>query len=66
MICAAMEYAGSRQGAVFAAIDETIRANTEEVLADAARRGVLASQAAVELASRKVEAAMKTRRWSIF
>jgi glutamate dehydrogenase (NAD(P)+) len=66
VICAAMEYHGATQGAAFDAIEERIRANTEAVIADSRSRGVLPSQAAVELATLRVRKAMSLRRWSIF
>ena len=66
VICAAMEYRGATQAAAFAAIEERIRANTEAVLEDARRRGVLPRQAAVDLAVGRVRKAMGYRRWSIF
>jgi len=66
VICAAMEYHGATQEAAFRAIEERIRANTEAVLADAARRGVPTRRAAVDLAVARVRRAMDTRRWSIF
>ena len=66
VICAAMEYQGAGQTAAFEAIEERIRRNTEQVLEQARRHGVQPRRAAVELARRRVEAAMKTRRWSSF
>ncbi|HBZ70404.1 MAG TPA: Glu/Leu/Phe/Val dehydrogenase [Deltaproteobacteria bacterium] len=66
VICAAMEYHGATQTAAFQAIEERIRTNTDAVLADATRRGVLPRQAAVELAVARVRRAMGWRRWSIF
>ncbi len=66
VICAAMEYAGATRSAAFEAIAEKIRSNTQQVLEDAKRRGVLPRQAATDLAARRVETAMGLRRWSIF
>lgn len=66
VICAAMEYHGATQAAAFDAIAERIRANTEAVLEQAERRGVLVREAAVELAQARVRRAMSFRRWSIF
>jgi glutamate dehydrogenase (NAD(P)+) len=66
VICAAMEYHGSTQSAAFAAIEEKVRANTEEVLDIAKRRQIRPRQAAVDLATQRVRAAMQTRRWSIY
>ncbi|UCE85030.1 MAG: Glu/Leu/Phe/Val dehydrogenase [Deltaproteobacteria bacterium] len=66
VICAAMEYHGSSQAAAFAAIEEKIRANTEQVLAASRARGVLPRRAAVDLSVERVRRAMRYRRWSIF
>ncbi len=66
VICAAMEYHGASQRAAFEAIEDRIRANTEEVLRESERRGVLPRQAAVDLAASRVRRAMGWRRWSIF
>jgi glutamate dehydrogenase (NAD(P)+) len=66
VICAAMEYAGATRGAAFDAIAEKIRANTEAVLAEAARSARLPREAAVELAVRGVRRAMALRRFGVF
>jgi glutamate dehydrogenase (NAD(P)+) len=66
VICAAMEYHGTSESAAFEAIEDRIRRNTEQVLAETKRRGVLPRQAANDLARERVDAAMKTRRWSSF
>jgi glutamate dehydrogenase (NAD(P)+) len=66
VICAAMEYHGASQTAAFAAIEEKIRANTEQVLEQARRRGVAPRRAAVDLAVERVRSAMAHRRWSLF
>jgi glutamate dehydrogenase (NAD(P)+) len=66
VICAAMEYHGATQSAAFDAIAERIRANTEAVLEESRRRGVLPRQAAVDLSARRVKSAMAYRRWSVF
>jgi glutamate dehydrogenase (NAD(P)+) len=66
VICAAMEYAGATQRAAFEAIEEKIRANTEEVLEESKGRSVPPRRAAEELALRRIEKAMSYRRWSIF
>jgi len=63
VICAAMEYAGATQTAAFQAIEEKIRANTAAVLDAASRRGMLPREAARELASERVVAAMALRRF---
>jgi glutamate dehydrogenase (NAD(P)+) len=66
VICAAMEYHGASEAAAFAAIEEKIRANTEQVLEASKARGILPRQAAVELSVERVRRAMGYRRWSIF
>jgi glutamate dehydrogenase (NAD(P)+) len=66
VICAAMEYAGATRSAAFDAIEERIRANTEQVLEESRREGLLPRRAAERLALRRVERAMSYRRWSIF
>lgn len=65
VICAAMEYRGSTQTAVFEAIQERIRNNTREVLESARSRGTLPQQAAVDLSVGRIRRAMAYRRWSI-
>lgn len=65
VICAAMEYAGATERAAFDAIAEKIRANTAAVLAAVKRDGTLPRTAAVDLATARVRAAMRTRRFNI-
>lgn len=65
VICAAMEYGGATQSTAFAVIEEKIRANTDAVLATAKARGSLPREAAVALATERVQAAMATRRFGI-
>jgi glutamate dehydrogenase (NAD(P)+) len=65
VICAAMEYAGATQRAAFDAIAEKIRANTDAVLGAVRRDRVLPRIAAVNLATERVRAAMKMRRFNI-
>ncbi len=66
VICAAMEYHGATQTTAFQAIEERIRANVEQVLADSKQRGVLPRRAAHRPRRGRVERAMAWRRWSIF
>jgi glutamate dehydrogenase (NAD(P)+) len=66
VICAAMEYRGATESAVFAAIEERIRDNTAEVLERSRSQGVTPREAAIALAGERVERAMGYRRWSIF
>jgi len=66
VICAAIEYHGGTQSTAFAAIEEKLRRNTDEVLGNARERGVTPREAAVQLAAGRVRKAMATRRWSVF
>jgi glutamate dehydrogenase (NAD(P)+) len=66
VICAAMEYRGATQQAVFDEIEERVRSNTALVLEDAAQRGITPREAATDFATARVKAAMASRRWSIF
>jgi glutamate dehydrogenase (NAD(P)+) len=66
VICAAMEYRGSTESAVFASIEERIRNNTREVLEASKSRGILPRQAAENLSVARIQNAMGNRRWSIF
>jgi glutamate dehydrogenase (NAD(P)+) len=66
VICAAMEYAGSTQSAVFAAIGERIRANTAAVLSESRARHMLPREAAFGIATRRVREAMSYRRWGLY
>lgn len=66
VICAAMEYAGASQAAAMSVIEEKLRRNTHEVLADARAKAVMPREAAIQMAERRVRAAMDTRRWSLF
>ncbi len=61
VICAAVEYHGGTQSQALQTIEEKIRANTEEVLANAKKTGALPRQAAVELAQARVKKAMEYR-----
>ncbi len=65
VICAGMEYAGATQASAFDAIEDRIRANTQTVLEAASRRQVPPRQAAIEIATARVRAAMATRRFRI-
>jgi glutamate dehydrogenase/leucine dehydrogenase len=61
VICASVEYHGGTESQALQTIEEKIRANTEEVLADAKKRNLLPRQAAVELAEVRVRKAMRYR-----
>jgi len=58
VICASVEYHGGTQAQALQTIEEKIRANTEEVLANSKKSGALPRQAAVELAEARVKKAM--------
>jgi glutamate dehydrogenase (NAD(P)+) len=62
VICAAVEYHGGTQSQAFSMIEEKISKNTEEVLKEARKSGMLPRQAAVELATHRVREAMTYRR----
>jgi glutamate dehydrogenase (NAD(P)+) len=65
VICAAMEYRGATRSAAFAAIEEKIRANTESLLDAVKVQRISPRRAALEMATRRVEEAMRYRRFSI-
>ena len=62
VICAAIEYAGGTEAQAFAAIEERIRANTRETLAQARAGGLLPREAATRMARARVEEAMRYRK----
>ena len=66
VICAAAEYQGAGEAAAFDAIKEKLRLNTREVLESAQREQILPRDAALAMARRRVEQAMRHRRWHIF
>jgi glutamate dehydrogenase (NAD(P)+) len=66
VICAASEHQGVTRSTAFSSIEEKVRSNTAQVLETAKTRGILPREAAVELAIKRVNKAMKYRRWSIF
>jgi glutamate dehydrogenase/leucine dehydrogenase len=61
VICASVEYHGGTQSQALQIIEEKIRANTEEVLANARKTGSLPRHAAVQLAKGRVIKAMAYR-----
>ena len=61
VICASVEYHGGTESQAVQMIEEKIRANTEEVLANARKSGTLPRQAAVSLAEARVRKAMTYR-----
>jgi glutamate dehydrogenase/leucine dehydrogenase len=62
VICAAVEYAGGTETSAKRTIEEKIRRNTRDVLVRVKEDGVLPRQAAVDMASERVHAAMTYRR----
>nr|AAU83693.1 glutamate dehydrogenase [uncultured archaeon GZfos32G12] len=66
VICAAMEYQGAGQSAAFEAIEEKLCRNTRLVLEEAASRGILPREVAVDLAVQRLKNSMSCRRWSRF
>ena len=66
VICAAVEYHGGNETAAFQTIEEKIRENTEQVLNEVAKSGILPRKAATDLAIHRVKNAMTCKRWSIF
>jgi glutamate dehydrogenase (NAD(P)+) len=66
VICAAMEYHGSTKTSAFESIEEKIRANTEEVIRQSSKAGILPRQAAVNLALSRLRHAMSMRRFALF
>jgi len=63
VICAAIEYRGGTETDALALIAERIRRNTEAMLDEVQRTGVLPRTAAVSLATARLHRAMRTRRW---
>jgi glutamate dehydrogenase/leucine dehydrogenase len=58
VICASVEYHGGTQSQALQTIEEKIHANTEEVLANSKRGGLLPRQAAIALAETRIKKAM--------
>ncbi len=61
VICAAVEYRGGTKGIAFSTIEEKIRHNTEQVLAESYQTGRLPRQVAIELAQKRIKTAMSYR-----
>lgn len=66
VICAAMEYRGASEAAVFAAIEEKLRRNSEQVLLKTKIDDLTPRNAAAELSINRVKKTMDLRRWSLF
>ncbi|HEX9661287.1 MAG TPA: Glu/Leu/Phe/Val dehydrogenase [Candidatus Binatia bacterium] len=58
VICASVEYHGGTQTQAFQTIGEKISANSDEVLANAKKNGLLPRQAAIALAEARIKKAM--------
>jgi glutamate dehydrogenase/leucine dehydrogenase len=63
VICAAVEYHGGTEAVAFATIEEKLRRNTALVIEQSRRSGTSMREAAVSLATARVRAAQRTRRW---
>jgi glutamate dehydrogenase (NAD(P)+) len=61
VICAAVEYHGGTQAQALAAIEERIRANTQEVLERARAERVLPREAAIRMTRVRLQEAMRDR-----
>jgi glutamate dehydrogenase (NAD(P)+) len=61
VICAAVEYHGGTQTQAFAAIEERIRSNTQEILERARAEHVLPREAAIRMTRSRLEEAMRYR-----
>jgi glutamate dehydrogenase (NAD(P)+) len=61
VICAAVEYHGGTQAQAFAAIEERIRSNTQEILERARADAVLPREAAIRMTRIRLEEAMRYR-----
>jgi len=66
VICEAIEYQGAGQSAAFQAIEEKLCRNTRLVLEEAASRGILPREAALDLAVQRLKRSMNYRCWSLF
>jgi glutamate dehydrogenase (NAD(P)+) len=62
VICAAVEVHGGAQSQAWATIQEKIRANCSELLEIVRREGVLPRAAALQMARRRLQEAMRYRR----
>jgi glutamate dehydrogenase/leucine dehydrogenase len=62
VICASVEYRGGTQAQALALVQDKVAANTAQVLADAAERGVTPREAAEDLARARVTEATSYRR----
>jgi glutamate dehydrogenase (NAD(P)+) len=61
-----MEYQNASQAVALQTIEEKLRVNTAQVLAESHKHKILPREAAVNLATERVKRAMTFRRWSTF
>jgi len=66
VICSAMEYKKVPRSIAFKAIAEKVTENTELVLSESKRDGILPREAAVRFATKQLKRAMSFKRWSIY
>jgi glutamate dehydrogenase (NAD(P)+) len=66
VICAALEYRGASESAVFNVIEDKVKHNTRLVLEESKSKGILPREAAMHLAVQRVRKAMSYKRWTIF
>jgi len=66
VICAAMEYQGASESAALKSIEEKLRRNTIEVLQTAKAQQILPREASMAMARKRIETAMRFRRWNLF
>jgi glutamate dehydrogenase (NAD(P)+) len=66
VICSAMEYKKVPRSIAFKAIAEKVTENTELVLKEAKRDGILPREAAMRFATKQLKRAMSFKRWSIY
>ncbi|MBY4675221.1 Glu/Leu/Phe/Val family dehydrogenase [Marinobacterium arenosum] len=66
VICGAMEFVHMSQAMALQVIEQKVATNTDQVLKLAIEGKIRPRQAALELATERVQAAMATRRWGLF
>lgn len=66
VICAAVEYHGGTETAALQTIAEKVRCNTELVLEESVRSGILPRKVALDLAQKRIKTAMKNKRLNLF
>jgi len=66
VICAAMEYQNANQSTAMSVVEEKIRQNTREVLEASTQEKIPPRDAALTMARKRLQDAMKLRRWHLF